>query len=114
MLTPGPAKKVTIYVNEDSRHQHQPLHQALIGFLLHSGVHGATAMRAMAGFGVRHVLHTPRIEALSEHLPVVIEFVESEEKVRELLPALSEMVAHGLIEVQDTVVVKMAAPNPQG
>jgi uncharacterized protein len=114
VLTLGPAKKVTIYVNEDTHYHHRPLHQELIAFLLRSGVCGATAMRAMAGFGVRHVLHTPRIEALAEHLPVVIEFVESEAKVRELLPALNEMVTHGLIEVQDTAVVKAAAPDPPG
>ena len=111
MLAAGPAKKVTIYVNEDAKAAHrQPLHQAVLEFLLKSGVSGATAMRAMAGFGAHHVLHTPRIELLAEHLPILVEFVESPAKVEELLPALAEMVTDGMIEEQDTTVVN--SPHP--
>lgn len=109
MLEKGPAKKVTIYVNEDARHQHAPLHEAILSFLMHKGVAGATATRAMAGFGEHRVLHTPKIEVLADHLPIRIEFVESPEKVNELLPSLYDMVNDGLIEVQDTTVVKRAA-----
>ena len=105
MLAKGPAKKVTVYLNEDTKYHHQPLHIALLEYLLSNGVSGATAMRAMAGFGRHHVIHTPRIELLSEHLPVVVEFIESAEKVEELLPGLQEMVTDGMIEVQDTLVI---------
>ena len=101
----GPAKKVCIYLNEDTRYHHQPLHMALLEYLLNHGVSGATAIRAMAGFGGHHVMHTPRIELLAEHLPIVVEFVESAEKLQELLPALQEMVVDGMIEVQDTTVI---------
>ena len=52
-----------------------------MGLLMARSVAGATATRAMAGFGAHHLLHTPRIEALSEHLPLRIEFVETPEKV---------------------------------
>lgn len=75
---------------------------------MHKGVSGATATRAMSGFGAHHQLHTPRIEVLAEHLPIRIEFVESARKVEELLPTLYDMVTDGLIEVQDTTVVKIA------
>ena len=105
MLVKGPAKKVTVYLNEDTKYHHQPLHLALLEYLLHHGVCGATAMRAMAGFGGHHVLHTPRIEVLAEHLPIIVEFIESAEKLEELLPALQEMVTDGLIEVQDTTIL---------
>ena len=108
MLTKGPAKKVTIFVNEDSRHHLGSLHDAIITFLLHKGVAGATATKAMSGFGAHKVLHTPAIELAAEHLPVRIEFIESAEKVDELLPTLYDMVDDGLIEVQDTVVHKIA------
>ena len=84
MLTKGAAKKVTIYVNEDSKHHLGSLHEAILMFLLHKGVAGATATRAMAGFGAHQVMHTPNIEALGEHLPIRIEFVESAERVDEL------------------------------
>jgi PII-like signaling protein len=108
MLSKGPAKKVTIFVNEDSRHHLGSLHDAIMTFLLHKGVAGATATRAMAGFGSHKVMHTPTIELLAEHLPIRIEFIESAEKVEELLPTLYNMVDDGLIEVQDTIVHKIA------
>ena len=104
----GPAKKVTIYLNEDTRTHHQPLHMAVLQFLMDRDVSGATAIRGMAGFGAHHILHTPRIELLAEHLPVQVEFVETAEKVAEVLPALEELVIDGMIEVQDTTVVKSA------
>ena len=109
MLQQGMARKVIIYVNEDARHHLTPLYEALLTFLLHKGVAGATATRAMAGFGAHGVMHTTRIELLTEHLPIRIEFIESGAKVDELLPTLYEMVEDGLIEVQDTQVIKAAA-----
>src|SRR5580692_5968480 len=111
MLTKGPAKKVTIFINEDAPHRMPSLHDALMTFLLHKNVAGATATRAFSGFGFHHALHTPRMGATAEHLPVRIEFIETAERVDELLPTLYEMVTDGLIEVQDTVVVKLARPS---
>ncbi|HEV3202094.1 MAG TPA: DUF190 domain-containing protein [Bryobacteraceae bacterium] len=108
MLTKGPAKKVTIFINEDTQHQLTTLHESIMTFLMHKGVSGATATRAYSGFGTHHLLHTPKIEVLAEHLPMRIEFVETPEKVDEVLPTLYEMVSDGLIEVQDTTVVKFA------
>jgi PII-like signaling protein len=110
MLTKGPAKKVTIFLNEDVPHRMTSLHDAVMTFLLHKGVAGATATRAFSGFGAHHALHNPHVEALSEHLPIRIEFIETAERVDELLPALYELVTDGLIEVQDTTVVKLARP----
>ncbi len=117
MLSKGPAKKVTIYVNEDTQHHAGSLHDAILTFLMKKGVTGATATRAMSGFGAHRVLHTPKIEVLAEHFPVIIEFVEEAAKVDAILPTLYEMVTDGLIEVQDTTIVKVArkdrkAPEP--
>jgi PII-like signaling protein len=81
MLMRGPAKKVTIFVNEDARHRMTPLHDAVMTYLMHKGVSGATATRAFSGFGSHHLLHTPQVEALAQHLPIRIEFVETPEKV---------------------------------
>jgi len=68
----------------------------------------------MAGFGGHRRIHTPRIEVLAEHLPVVVEFIESPAKVEELLPALTEMVTDGLIEVQETTVMKAGIGESKG
>ena len=108
MLTKGPAKKVTIFINEDTQHHMTALHDSIMMFLMHKGVSGATATRAYAGFGSHQMLHTPKVEVLAQHLPIRIEFVETREKIEEVLPTLYAMVSDGLIEVQDTTVVKLA------
>jgi PII-like signaling protein len=108
MLTQGPAKKVTIFLNEDTRHHATPLHDAVMTFLMNKGVSGATATRAFSGFGAHQALHTPKIEVLAQHLPIRIEFVDTPAKIDEVLPTLYEMVSDGLIEVQDTTVVRHA------
>lgn len=117
MLNKGPAKKVTIFINEDTQHHMQALHDSIMTFLMHKGVSGATATRAFSGFGSHQMLHTPKVEVLAEHLPIRIEFVDTPEKVEEVLPTLYEMVSDGLIEVQDTNVVKnarkLAKPEPK-
>lgn len=113
MLKRGPARKVTIYINEDAQHHAASLHDAIMTYLMNRGVSGATSTRAYAGFGSAHLLHTPKIEVLAQHLPLRIEFVETPEKVEEVLPALYEMVSDGLIEVQDTFVVKAARRSPK-
>jgi PII-like signaling protein len=108
MLSKGAAKKVTIYLNEDTQRHLGPLYESILTYLMNKGVSGATATRAFAGFGAHRVLHTPKVEALAEHLPVRVEFIDSAEKVEEILPTLYDMVTDGLIEVQDTNVVKVA------
>jgi PII-like signaling protein len=108
MLTKGPAKKVTIFLNEDTQHHMTALHDSLMAFLMHKGVSGATATRAYSGFGSHQMVHTHKVEELTQPLPIRIEFVETPEKVEEVLPTLYEMVTDGLIEVQDTTVVKLA------
>ena len=108
MLPKGPAKKVTVYVNEDTQYHLGPLYESILTFLRHKEVAGATATKAMSGFGGHNVIHTPKIEVLAEHLPIRIEFIDTVAKVEEVLPTLYDMVNDGLIEVQDTYVVKAA------
>jgi PII-like signaling protein len=117
MLSKGPAKKVTIFINEDTQRHMTALHDAIMTFLMYKEVAGATATRAFSGFGSHHTLHTPKIEVLAYHLPIRIEFVVTPEKFEGILPTLYEMVSDGLIEVQDTTVVKLvrklAKPEPK-
>jgi PII-like signaling protein len=109
MLQKGTAKKVTIFINEDTQHHFGPLCDSILTFLLHKGVSGATATRAIAGFGAHQVMHTTKVEVLTEHLPIRIEFIESAAKVDEIMPTLYDMVNDGVIEVQDTNVIKVAS-----
>ncbi|MGC2331051.1 MAG: DUF190 domain-containing protein [Candidatus Acidiferrales bacterium] len=108
MLKAGPAKKVSIYVGEDHQYHGQSLYAAILNFLFYHGISGASVVRGVAGFGADHHLHTTRIEVLTADLPMKIEFIESPEKVEEVLPKLRELAGTGLIEIQDTMVVKPA------
>jgi uncharacterized protein len=111
MLPPGLAQKVTIYLNEDTRSHIEPLWSAILGFLRHHHVSGATIFRADLGFGSHEQYHDPRSEYIGEHRPIRIEFVETAEHVDQLLPTLYEMVTDGLITVQDLRVVKSVAKD---
>jgi PII-like signaling protein len=108
VLTSGPAKKVSIYVGENQQYHGHSAYAAILDFLFYRHVSGATITRGIAGFGADHHMHTTRLVELAENLPIKIEFVEAPEKVNELLPKLAEMAGTGLIEVQDTIVVKAA------
>jgi PII-like signaling protein len=108
MLSKGPAKRVTVFVNEDTRHGTEPLWRAVFDLLVHKQAAGATVTRPQMGFGSHHQVHSPDMEATMDHLPVRIEYIDTPERVQELLPTLYELVNDGLIEVQDTTVVKVA------
>jgi PII-like signaling protein len=108
MLKAGPAKKVSIYVGEDHQYHGQSLYSAILNFLFYHGISGASVVRGIAGFGADHHLHTTRIEVLTQDLPIKVEFIETPEKVEEVLPKLHELAGTGLIEVQDTLVIKPA------
>lgn len=111
MLPKGSAKKVTIYLNQDTRTHIEPLWSAVLGFLRHKHVAGATLLRADAGFGSHEQFHNPRSEYTAEHSPVRIEFIETAQRIDELLPTLYDMVTDGLITVQDLTVVKSCAKD---
>ena len=106
MLQSGPAKKTTVYIGEDVHRHGEPLYLAVLNYLFAQGVSGATVTKGVAGFGGHHRLHTARILEMSENLPVKIEFVESSENLDKLMPELLQLVTEGLVEVQETVVMK--------
>lgn len=108
MLTAGPGKKVGIYVAEDQRYHGSAAYAAILDFLFFHGVSGATVTRGIAGFGADHQLQTSSLVDLAVRLPIKIEFIETAEKVDELMPKLQVMAGSGLIEMHDTTIVKPA------
>ncbi len=108
MLNAGKALKVSIYISEGSTHHGVATYSSILDFLFYRGVSGATAMKGIAGFGADHHMHTSRSVEISDRLPLKIEFIESREKVGELLGKLEELVGTGMIEVQETTVAKPA------
>jgi PII-like signaling protein len=102
----GKALKVSIYITDGETHHGVARASALLDFLFYRGVSGATVLKGIAGFGADHRLHTASLVDVSDRLPVKIEFIETPAKVEELLPKLKEICGTGMIEVQDTTVVK--------
>lgn len=110
MLLPGAAKKVTIHLNEDTSAGHDFLYQEIFSFLQSHGVAGATMIRPESGFGSHHRVHSAGGNAGErEHLPVRIDFIESVTAAEALLPALCALITDGLVEVQDTQILKSVA-----
>jgi len=108
MLGLGPAVKVTIYLSEGSTHHGVPIYTSILDFLFYRGVSGATVLKGIAGFGADHRMHSIGSVEISDHLPIRIEFIESREKVDELLGKLEDMAGTGLIEMQETTIAKPA------
>jgi hypothetical protein len=96
-----------IYLGERDRWQGRPLADALVELLRREGFAGATVLRGVQGFGAHsRLVHRDSILRLSEDLPVLVEVVDREAKVRALLPRLEEMVGGGLITLEKVEVVR--------
>ena len=102
---------VRIFIGESDKWHHQPLYMALLERLRKEGFAGATVFHGVAGFGARSVLHTAHLLRLSEDLPVVIEVVDTDEKVDLLTEMLDEMVPEGLVTMEKVRVLKYAPGN---
>ena len=105
MRIDGPALRVRIYIGESDHHQGRPLYQAIVELLRERGVAGATVVRGVEGYGAHARLHTARILRLSEDLPVIVETVDREDRLRPLLPELDALVGDGLITLEPVQVL---------
>lgn len=111
MLSPGPAQRVVIHLNEDAAAEGDYLHLEVVSFLFTKGIAGATVLRGHSGFGIHHRMHTQGAPGVSgDHLPIRVEFLESALTVESLMPRLIELVTDGVIEVQATSIVHVAKP----
>jgi PII-like signaling protein len=108
----GERTLMRIHIGERDRCHGKPLYQAIVELLRQRHYAGATVMRAIMGFGASSRLHTDRIEVLSVDLPVVIECVDTEEKIQAILPELDEMLGGGLITLERARVIMYRADIP--
>jgi PII-like signaling protein len=108
----GPALQVRIYVGEADHWHGRPLYQAIVELLRERGIAGATVLRGIEGYGAKARLHTARILRLSEDLPIVIEVVDREDRLRVVLPELDAMVVDGLITLEPVEVIAYRATSP--
>ncbi len=113
MKIPENGKLLRIFIGESDRWHHQALYEAIVLKARELGLAGATVLRGPMGFGAASRLHTAKILRLSDDLPIVIEIVDSEEKINLLLPLLDEMMTDGLVTLEDVRVLKYRAKPPQ-
>jgi uncharacterized protein len=99
------AMLLRIFIGESDRWQHQPLYEAIVLKARELHLAGATVLRGPMGFGAASRIHTAKILRLSMDLPMVIEIVDTEEKVKLLLPHLDEMMGGGLVTLEKIKVI---------
>jgi PII-like signaling protein len=106
MKLQGPATRLTIFVGEGDTIHHKPLYSEIVHRAHTAGLAGASVLRGIEGYGASSRIHTTRLLSLSEDLPIAIVIVDTEEKVRDFLPQLDELVSEGLVIVDPVEVIR--------
>jgi PII-like signaling protein len=114
MKIEGPGKLLRIFIGESDRWHGRSLAEAIVLMLREEGLAGATVVRGIEGFGADSRIHTAHVLRLSEDLPMVIEVVDREERIRSVLPKLDEMVQEGLVCVADVDIVMYRHSGEEG
>lgn len=109
MQIPQDAILLRIFIGESDRTNHKPLYEAIVLKAREMHLAGATVLRGPMGFGKSSRLHTSKIIRLSMDLPLVIEMVDSEEKINSFLPVLDEMIGGGLVTLEKVKVIHYRA-----
>src|SRR5437764_5193704 len=109
MEIPHQAVLLRIFIGESDRWEHKPLYEAIVLKAREMHLAGATVLRGPMGYGKSSRLHTAKILRLSMDLPLVIEIVDSEEKIRAFLPVLDKMLRGGLLTMEKVEVIDYRA-----
>ncbi len=113
MKIPQDGFLLRVFLGESDQWRGRPLYEAIVLKARELHLAGATVLRGPMGFGAKSRLHTAKVLRLSEDLPVVIEIVDSKEKIDELLPHIDEMVTEGLVTLEKVQVIKYRADPPE-
>jgi len=112
MQIPKQALLLRIFIGEDDRFEGKPLYEAIVLKAREMHLAGATVLRGPMSFGASSHLHTAKILRLSEDLPLVIEIVDSEERIDDFLPVLDKMMSSGLITLEKVQVLQYGVRKP--
>lgn len=102
---------VRIHIGEADKYQGKPLYKEILEILRKKGIAGATVLRGIAGYGKSTILHTASIVDLSADLPIVIEIIDEEEKIKNVLPDIDPLIKNGLITMEKVKVIKYVASD---
>lgn len=105
MKLPSEAELLRIFVGESDRHHGKPLYEAIVELARAEGLAGATVLRGTLGFGAHSRIHTAKVLRLSEDLPMVIEIVDTPEKIAEFIPRCEEILKEGLMTLERVKVI---------
>jgi PII-like signaling protein len=111
MKIPEQGYLLRVFIGESDRWQGRPLYEAIVRKARELHLAGATVLRGPMGFGAHSRMHTTKLFELSQDLPMVIEIVDSREKIDELLPHIDEMVEEGLVTLEEVQVIKYRAKS---
>jgi uncharacterized protein len=111
MHVPREAVLLRIFVGEDDRIKGRPLYEAIVLKAREAGLAGATVLRGPMSFGKSSTLHTAKVLRLSEDLPIVIEIVDTQEKIEAFLPVLDPMMGSGLVTLERVQVLQYGDSN---
>jgi hypothetical protein len=109
MKIPSDGKLLRIFIGELDKWQGKPLYEEIVLLARKNHMAGATVLKGFMGFGCKSHMHTAKLLRLSEDLPVIIEIVDSEEKINQFIPSLDEMVQEGLITLEKANVIMYRA-----
>jgi PII-like signaling protein len=109
MTIPEEGYLLRVFIGESDRHGHQPLYESIVLQAREAGLAGTTVLRGVMGYGKHSILHTAKILRLSEDLPMVIEIVDSLEKIEKFLPVLDELIKDGLVTIEKVRVIHYRA-----
>lgn len=116
MELPDESVLLRVFIGESDRFEGTPLHEAIVLKARETHLAGATVLRGGAGFGKSSRIHTTKILRLSADLPIIVEIVDSEEKITAFLPTLEKMVGSGLVTMEKIRVIHYrgvsASANP--
>jgi len=101
----GERTLMRIHIGESDKWHRKPLHEAIVEMLRREGFSGATVLRGVGGYGGSSVYHTDKLLRLSQDLPVVLEVIETQERIEQILPKLDQMVEGGLITLEKVRVI---------
>lgn len=109
MKLEGEGLLLRIFIGENDRWHGKPLYEAIVERAREAGLAGATVVRGLMGFGAKSRIHTAKVLRLSEDLPMVIELVDTAEKIQKVLPLLDEMVGDGMVTLEKVRVIAYRA-----
>jgi len=111
MSIPEEGYLLRIFIGESDRSGHKPLYETIVLRAREAGLAGATVLRGVMGFGKHSMVHTAKILRLSEDLPMIVEVVDSLEKIEAFLPLLDELITDGLVTLEKVRVIHYRAPE---